>query len=249
MHPRAPVWQVLLYLYCIAGWAQASDGTCAAGTKRLAEKEPCIPTPLFNYLYCLSKSGDGKISVVKKASTANTASNNTTVAASGSGVVISIGGSIDLKRDEVKKAISEIEQKIDPSLASKCESFARSSDATQVAQSWPRTDGAYLAPGVDSKSWELIRFADRNTAGYAFCKDSPVECAKRSRDGSKLQRLGYSRSGGLIFLNYPLDSGYVMEYRLSDKDGRLDGHMFYREKPEEQYFPMFPRSFYFIPAE
>ena len=66
----------------------AVAATCDKGQKQLSAGEPCIPENLFNYLYCLSKSGGGKVEVVKKEQTESTEGLEITVAGKASGVVI-----------------------------------------------------------------------------------------------------------------------------------------------------------------
>ena len=54
---------VLVFVAALVPTLSVAADTCAPGQRRLNNGEPCIPETLFNYLYCLKKSGDGKVEV------------------------------------------------------------------------------------------------------------------------------------------------------------------------------------------
>ena len=100
--------------------ASLAQQACPSGQSRLREGEPCIPAALFNYLYCLSQSGGGKIEVVKKDDTTKSTGYEVNIGGKGSGVVISGEGSGTFKSTETTRAIKELSEKLDPSLTKNC---------------------------------------------------------------------------------------------------------------------------------
>lgn len=108
------------------GIAEAAPDACPGGQRQLNDGEPCIPEVLFNYLYCLSKSGGGKIEVGSKTENSNQTSREIKLGGKGSGVIISGSGAGSFRQDDASRAVREISERIDPSLATKCEGLARS---------------------------------------------------------------------------------------------------------------------------
>ena len=98
---------------------------CPKGEKRLRPTEECLPPVLFNYLYCLEKSGGGKIEVRKKENTENTRALEIGLAGSAGGVILKGAANTGYKKNDTDKAVREIEERIDPSLAAKCQAIAR----------------------------------------------------------------------------------------------------------------------------
>lgn len=107
-----------------------SAEVCEAGQRRLNDGEPCIPEVLFNYLYCLSKSGGGKVEIATKTDSSGTKAREISVGGKGSGVVVAGEGNLAVKQQDASRAVREISERIDPSLASKCESLARGPQQT-----------------------------------------------------------------------------------------------------------------------
>jgi hypothetical protein len=83
---------------------------------------------LFNYLYCLDKSGGGTIEVSRSNSSDASSKLQVRIAGKGAGVVVSGGGEGVLSKDSSNKIINEIRTKLDPSLAAKCEKLATASE-------------------------------------------------------------------------------------------------------------------------
>jgi hypothetical protein len=102
-----------------------AQGVCPKGEKRLRPTEECLPAILFNYLYCLEKSGGGKIEVKKRETGEKTKSIEIGFAGAASGVVLKGQASTGYKKNDTEKAVKELEEKIDPSLASKCQAIAK----------------------------------------------------------------------------------------------------------------------------
>ncbi len=98
--------------------------TCPSGQSRLGGEEPCIPSQLFNYLYCLKQSGGGKIEVVERDDTTKARSLEVNIEGKGSGVVIKGEGIGGFKSAETTRVLKELNEKLDPSLTSNCKEFA-----------------------------------------------------------------------------------------------------------------------------
>ncbi len=63
----------VIRLAVVVGWilmtaANSTGADCPKGEKQLHPNEACIPTSLFNYLYCLEKSGGGRIEITRQES-------------------------------------------------------------------------------------------------------------------------------------------------------------------------------------
>ena len=113
-------------IYCLIciQTVQAAD-VCRAGESRVKESEPCIPNHLRNYLYCLITSGGGKVEIIKKDDAAQTKNVEINLEGKGSGIVIKGEGSGGFKQAESNRAVKELSEKIDPSLAARCESLSK----------------------------------------------------------------------------------------------------------------------------
>lgn len=116
---------VVVTFSVLSSFASNADETCANNQRKLHPGEPCIPEPLFNYLYCLSNSGGGKIEVVKKEQTETTKDLEINVQGKGSGVVIKAEGGGGFKSSEASRAGKELSEKLDPTLAAHCESILK----------------------------------------------------------------------------------------------------------------------------
>lgn len=107
----------------LVGNAAAADA-CQTGRNRLTANEPCIPDPLFNYLYCLIQSGRGVVEV----RTSKTADDKTNVEVgikgAGSGVIIKGEVGVDFKKSTLAHATDEIQAKLSPDLAKTCKEMA-----------------------------------------------------------------------------------------------------------------------------
>lgn len=120
---------VAVAVYITACASAQAQGACPVGSSRLNSGEPCIPEQLFNYLYCLSKSGGGKVEIQKKTDNSNSKSLEISVGGKGSGVVFSGEGNVGVKKSDANRLVKEVSEKIDPTLAARCESLAKSTNA------------------------------------------------------------------------------------------------------------------------
>ncbi|WP_027780587.1 hypothetical protein [Paraburkholderia caledonica] len=97
---------------------------CTGGQKRLKESEPCIPEPLFNYLYCLNVSGGAVVEVTESSGDANSKTTNIKVKGSGSGVILKGAGEVGYAQANVSSATRELQKKLNPELAANCKYYA-----------------------------------------------------------------------------------------------------------------------------
>lgn len=136
-----PLFAVIAVVAMSLSSSAFSAENCTAGQRRLNDGEPCIPETLFNYLYCLSKSGGGKVEVTKKDDSSAAKGLEISVGGKGSGVIVKGEGNVGFKQTDANRVVKELSERIDPSLASKCESLSRP-PATSPRSSAPtaRTD-------------------------------------------------------------------------------------------------------------
>ena len=116
---------VLVFVAALVPTLSVAADTCAPGQRRLNNGEPCIPETLFNYLYCLKKSGDGKVEVAIKGDSSTTRGLEVTVGGKGSGVIFKGEGSVGFKQAEANRVAKEVSERIDPSLAARCQALSR----------------------------------------------------------------------------------------------------------------------------
>ena len=107
--------------------AQAAD-ECKKGSKSLHPGEPCIPEVLFNYLYCLSNSGNGKIEVVHSGD--DSSDSGVEVKATGEGRNLVLSGKVgaSYKKDEATRLVKLAQEKLDPNLVTNCRAIAEISN-------------------------------------------------------------------------------------------------------------------------
>lgn len=131
----------------------AAGETCTSGQRTLNPGEPCIPEVLFNYLYCLKNSGGGKFEVRNKEDVSGAKALEIGFQGKGSGVIVKGEGGVNFKQDDASRAVKELSEKVDPSLATKCESLARvaSGATSQTAGDKPTTPPA--PSGGSGKVW------------------------------------------------------------------------------------------------
>ncbi|MEB0060141.1 hypothetical protein [Variovorax sp. LG9.2] len=135
-----------LFIFLFAADATNSQ-TCANGEKRLHAEDECIPQLLFNYLYCLQSSGGGKVEVIRKDGDENSPSSEINFSGKGSGVVIKGEGAVGFKHSDVTKATRELQEKLNPALADKCERIANEILSTPPPSSpTPKAPVANVAP-------------------------------------------------------------------------------------------------------
>ncbi|MFA5985280.1 MAG: hypothetical protein WC782_14790 [Methylococcaceae bacterium] len=139
---------VLVLVAALVPTLSVAADTCAPGERRLNNGEPCIPETLFNYLYCLSKSGGGKIEVASKGDSSTTTGLEVTVGGKGSGVILKGEGNAGFKQTEANRVAKEISERIDPSLAARCQTL--SGPATEPASpiKTPTNNAAQASSGL-----------------------------------------------------------------------------------------------------
>jgi hypothetical protein len=115
---------LLAALLLVTDVAVAAAEACPAGQKRLKESEPCIPELLFNYLYCLNGSGGGVIEVNEGHGATNSRTTELKLKGSGSGVILKGAAEVGFKQDDLSAATSELQKKLNPTLADNCKYFA-----------------------------------------------------------------------------------------------------------------------------
>jgi hypothetical protein len=103
----------------------AAGEVCANGQRTLNPGEPCIPEVLFEYLYCLKNSGGGKVEVQTKEDVSGGKNLEIGVQGKGSGIIVKGEGGANFKQGDANRAVKELSEHIDPSLATKCESIVR----------------------------------------------------------------------------------------------------------------------------
>ena len=115
---------VLVFVAALVPTLSVAADTCAPGQRSLTNGEPCIPETLFKYLYCLKKSGDGKVEVAIKGDSSTTRGLEVTVGGKGSGVIFKGEGSVGFKQAEADRVAKEVSERIDPSLAARCQALS-----------------------------------------------------------------------------------------------------------------------------
>ena len=145
----APV-SVLVFVAALIPTLSVAADTCAPGQRRLNNGEPCIPETLFNFLYCLSILGGGKVEIISKGDSSTTRVLEVNVSGKGSGVIFKGEGSGGSKQAEANRAVREVSERIDSSLAKRCQDLASSaSPPTPPSAKSPRTSATdHSAPKV-----------------------------------------------------------------------------------------------------
>jgi hypothetical protein len=98
--------------------------TCQKEYGALNPGEPCIPKPLLNYLYCLNKSGEGKIEIVQHNDNSEKHLSEITIDGHMSGVFLHGGAGGSYKKEDGARVIKDIQEKMDTSLVSNCKYLA-----------------------------------------------------------------------------------------------------------------------------
>jgi hypothetical protein len=122
-----------MFLLSACSAVHAAD-SCKSGEKKLATGEPCIPEYLFNYLYCLKQSNNGKVEVVEKSDVSGGKELEINVAGGASGVVIKGQASGGYKTSDTHRAVQELSEKIDPHLAEYCVQMKNPPEGPQGSQ-------------------------------------------------------------------------------------------------------------------
>ena len=113
---------MLLLLFSIGASAQTP---CPTGEKRLRPAEECIPVALFNYLYCLERSGGGRVEVVKRDETNKNKTYRIDLAGEGKGIIVAGSAKGGISASDSQKVINELKEVLDKSLVARCATFAR----------------------------------------------------------------------------------------------------------------------------
>src|SRR5690349_2140204 len=89
---------LIVLLACLPLRAFAADA-CDKGEKRLHPTEECIPKLLFNYLYCLEKSGGGRVEVNRRDVKDTSNDLEIRIGGKGAGVIVKGEGDARLKKE------------------------------------------------------------------------------------------------------------------------------------------------------
>jgi hypothetical protein len=111
----------VVLLACTLVTTARAQESCPRGEKRLHPGDECIPGPLFNYLYCLERSGSGRIEISRQGGSGRDASLQITLKGSGSGVIVKGEGGSSYSTTDSQRAIDSLHERLDPTLAAKCE--------------------------------------------------------------------------------------------------------------------------------
>lgn len=145
---------VLLAALLLVMPVAASAQECPIGQKRLKGGEPCIPEPMFNYLYCLHYSGGAEVEVAESSSEGNGGKTELKLKGSGSGVILKGAGEADYAQAKVSSATREFQKKLNPQLAAICQHYADlimgASAATTPTKKAPPNGGTQKPIGVTS---------------------------------------------------------------------------------------------------
>ena len=151
---------------------------CPAGEKRLADGEPCIPSILANYLYCLKSSGGGKIEIVRKDDAGIVNRLEVNVGGKGSGVIIKGEASGGVKKEEASRAVMELAEKLDPSLAQICERLAKPASVERTRPRAAEPARTMAAGGTADASTFFTRLKGSWTASESVAPRNPWECGQ-----------------------------------------------------------------------
>jgi len=210
---------VFSYLLAVIPVLTHAAETCSDGTNRLNPSEPCIPTALFNYLYCLQKSGGGNLEVHTKTLSNNKTALEIGVKGSASGVIIKGDAGTTYSKSDLAVAASEIEAKLDPTLVKTCKDLA--DDLKRPAALVP-------APIYETR-WEKV-----DAEGRAIIEDfGPIHTENRhnrndiialgtfqlQRSVGRIFSVGYACVGYPCGWSYNPDGGYSAKVQISG-DGR-----------------------------
>lgn len=207
---------VLVFVAALVPTLSIAADTCAPGQRRLNNGEPCIPEMLHNYLYCLSKFGEGKVEIVRKGDSSTTRGLEVNVSGKGSGVIFKGEGSGGSKQAEANRAVKEVSERIDPSLAKRCQEIAGSASppTPPIAQNSHTSQGSRL--GSTSKSapntmlnghWMISHMFD----GKSYPHDMYIT---RLDNGTIAGKGGYPAGGQPYNVEWVITGGSVDENRI-----------------------------------
>ena len=179
-----------------------AEENCSDGQRRISAGEPCIPASMFDYLYCLSQSGGGRIEVSTSDSASGSKKWNIKVAGQGSGVVVKGSGSVEVGREEASQAVKESIQKYSGSLPENCKALAMVASAPSAPPSRTKREMGPLERGV------AMDHSDIDAAGW-LSLTSPEACSDvcRSRDDCKAMTYVISNKSCWLKYTVPQRSG------------------------------------------
>jgi len=199
------------------------------GEKVLRPGEPCMPASLIAYLYCLQKSGGGKIEFTSRATNDATSETQVSIGGKASGIILKGETSGKVSKFESSKATKELQEKLDPTLATNCKYYANSQTRPPVSSSlpepqWPENLKQYIRTlallhfvGRDQNTGNTITFSSGGVViapGVIFTTATPVYKIAGSPSSSMVAR---------TFLgNGSLSAPTPVEY-----SGVLEGSSFY----------------------
>jgi len=169
----------------------AADSCTDPGEKVLRPGEPCMPARLIVYLYCLEKSGGGKVEFTSKITTDTTSEAQISVGGKASGIIIKSEASGRVSKTESAKVTSELQEKLDPTLGANCKFYANASikipqtvSSTLPEPPWPENLKQYAGAfallhltGHDQSTNKAITFNSGGVViapGVIFTAAAPV---------------------------------------------------------------------------
>jgi hypothetical protein len=201
---RVLVYAVVVAFGLLSSFTSNAAETCATDQRQLHPGEPCIPEPLFNYLFCLSNSGGGRIEIVNKAQTETTKNLEIKVKGKGSGIVLKGEGSAGVQSSEASRAGKELSERLDPTLAARCESILR----------------LLVPPPRKGHMSEVEPDINRDGSDYKdFVAGSITECLETCVQEKQCRAITYNKSSRQCWMKHsvPLrsnDSSYVSAVKV-----------------------------------
>lgn len=189
------IWPIAFGFVLMHQMAFAAEN-CSDGQRRIAQGEPCIPASMFEYLYCLSQSGGGRVEVATSEGAAGSKKWNIKVAGQGSGVVVKGSGSVEVGRDEASQAVKESIQKYSGSLPENCKAIAMIASTPNMAPpSDSKKEMGPLERGVG------MDHSDIDAAGW-LSLTSPEACSDVCRSRADCKAMTYVISNKSCWLKY-----------------------------------------------
>jgi hypothetical protein len=190
--------------------------TCPASTKILSAGGPCIAENLFNYLYCIEKSGGGKIEIVKKENSSSSADIEVKMAGEGSGILIKGGGSGSFSKKEAAVSSKELSEKLDPNLVKNCATLLAPStvskrpnfEISEKPTPSPNGDTTYSIRNIGGPAYEV----DLNMVEVVLAGFQPGHLLRIIPNGSMYEQAGDGQSFEIILSLAPKDVPKIREF-------------------------------------
>ena len=119
-----------------------ADNACKQGEKRFELNAPCMPDRLVDYLYCLQKSGGGKVAFKSRAASDKSDSFEITFGEKPSGVIVQGYVSGASRSLEAANVTRDLEEKLRPDITASCKAISSEIKGCEPEQTsdWERTD-------------------------------------------------------------------------------------------------------------